>query len=124
MVVEGLMSGRFLTALAREQLRGKRLLFDTPLKLLLAGEINHTFLAVGEIEKNLEIGVQKPANVIAVTVNPYYPKYDYSSRDYEAAFVDKTALLEAVGTSVNLPCYDIVADGGSGLLRDVLRDGF
>jgi hypothetical protein len=124
MFVEGLFSGRFLDTIAKNgELRGKRLLFDTPFKLLLAGEINQTCKVIDLMEQSLgiEIGVQKPVNIIAVTVNPYYPKYHYTTHDYEARFVDKATLRDAIGRSMNLPCYDVAADGGNGLLSEVLR---
>lgn len=121
-IVEGLLSGRFLDAIAKNrELRGKRLLFDSAFKLLLAGEINQTWAAICEMEQSSEIGVQKPVNVIAETVNPYYPKYRYTTGDYEAAFVDKAALRGAIGSSIHLPCYDVFADGVNGLFTDVLN---
>ena len=124
MLVEGLFSGRFLWAAAKnKELIRKRLLFDNPLKLLLAGEINQTHAALDEMEQGLkmEIGVQKTVKVIAVTVNPYYPKYHYTTHDYEAAFVDKTALLDAIGSCMDLPCYNVMVDGGNGLLREIYK---
>lgn len=124
MLVEGLLSGRFLRAIAKnKELSGKRLLFDSPLKLLLAGEINQTYEALGEMEQglNMEIGVQKAVKVISITVNPYYPKYRYATRDYEAAFVDKSALIDAIKSSMDLPCFNVVVDGANGLLREIYK---
>jgi len=69
----------------------------------------------------LEIGAQKPVNVISVTINPYYPKYRYTTCDYEEAFVDKKALHDAIGNGMSLPCYDVIADGVNGLYADVLN---
>jgi len=125
-IVEGLLSGRFLGAITKNKelcgrLRGKRLLFDSSFKLLLAGKINETWDAIGEMERDLEIGVLKPAHVVSVTVNPYYPKYRYTTRDYEAAYVDKAALRGAIGNSMSLPCYDVVAGGVNELYMDVLN---
>ena len=122
MFVEGLLSGRFLAAAVKNStLHGKRLIFDNPLKLLLAGEINQTNAAVQEMEQGLkmEIGVEKTLKVIAVTVNPYYPKYHYTTHDYEAAFVDKAALQKAIGASMGFPCYNVMEDGGKGLLQEI-----
>jgi len=124
MIVEGILSGRFLQSVAKNRdLSGKRLIFDNPLKLLLAGEINQTHAALDEMEQGLkmEVGVQKTVKVIAVTVNPYYPKYHYATRDYEAAFVDKTELRSGIGASMGLPCFDVVVGGGDGLLQEIYK---
>jgi hypothetical protein len=121
MVVGGLFSGRFFGSIAENNaLYGKRLLFDNPFKLLLAGEINATRYDLDKIENNIEIGVQKPVNVIAVTVNPYYPKYRYNSNDYEEAFVDKKALINAVQENLPVPCYNAV-ESPYELLGEILK---
>ena len=121
LVVEGLLSGRFLNDIVgNKALYGKRLLFGNPYKLLLAGETNDVFAALEKIKINIEIGVRKPVNVIAVTVNPYYPKYRYSTKDYEEAFVDKDALLCAIKKSSTAPCYNAAVNPDE-LLKEIMN---
>jgi hypothetical protein len=121
MIAGGLFNGLFLEAVAgNKALYGKRLLFDNPFKLLLAGETDATCAALEKIEKNVETGVLKLANIIAVTVNPYYPKYRYTTGDYEEAYVDKTALVNAIRDVSPSPCFNAVQTPRE-LLDEILK---
>ena len=120
--ISGLVSGRFLEKILNDfRLNGKLLLFDNAFKLVLAGEISKTWTLIEKKKSDIEIGLRRQLNVIAVTVNPYYPKYHYSTSDYEAAFVDKEKLLYAVKSSMQLPCYDVLAQGPDGLFKDIVN---
>ena len=99
-------------------LRGKRLIFDDPLKLLLAGEAAQMWGYLRELsDASVGIGVERAIKLLAMTVNPYYPKYRYRKTDYEEAYVDKDELLKTVGDSVKIPCYDVLKQGGAEIFQ-------
>ena len=54
---------------------------------------------------------------MAITVNPFYPKYRYELDNYECAYVDKGQLLEQVASFANVPVFDIVNDNCTDLAK-------
>jgi len=69
---------------------------------------------------SVEIGVDKTCKLLAMTVNPYYPKYRYSRADYQPAYVDSAGLLESVGGNIKIPCYDVVRQGGQVIFQMIM----
>ena len=123
--VRGVITVQYLEKLAGlrgNELRGKRLIFADPIKLLLAGDAEAVLRVLGKlsVEAGASIGVAKPCKLLAMTVNPYYPKYRYNRADYEEAYVDSFELLSAVSQSVNVPCFDVVKQGGEGIFKMVM----
>jgi len=123
--IRGVMSLQYLnklTGLGSAGIRGKRLIFSDPTKLLLAGDAEATGRVLNKLsgEGGAEIGVAKTCRLLAMTVNPYYPKYRYNRADYEEAYVDSAELLSYVRQSVNVPCFDVVKQGGQGIFKTVM----
>ena len=124
--IQGVISLQYLQALVglgREYgLKGKRLIFADPIKLLLAGEALFVRKVLRELSdgSGVDIGVAKTCKLLAMTVNPYYPKYRYGRADYQDAYVDGVELLERVGSAVNIPCYDVVRQGGQGIFGMIM----
>lgn len=123
--IQGVLSEELLWLLPGqgEALRGRRLLFPDSIKLLIASDLVRARRCIAQLaELGLEVGVQKRVHAIAVTVNPYYPKYNYGQgQEYAAAYVEQAALHAAIAGSVQTPCYDVVAQGAQALCADVLQ---
>jgi len=127
--IQGVIAVQYLKELAdlrgagpKAPLKGKRLIFEDPIKLLLAGDAAQVRELLWELSagSGIEIGVVKTCRLLAMTVNPYYPKYCYSRSDYEAAYVDSGRLLDSVGGRAGIPCYDVVQQGAEGLFRIIM----
>jgi hypothetical protein len=100
LVIPGACDPRRLEALldaAARSLEGARLLFGSPLKLIASGDpqvwarLFERFAALSSPLAYLE-----NVPVYFQTVNPFYPRYLFRPGEYEAAYVDKYALLAAV----------------------------
>lgn len=105
-----------LLALGRELLPGKSLILEDPVKLLVAGAPD---LMMAMIERLEGLGgrvvVQKRVPLLAITINPFYPKYRFVSGDYEPAYIDKDLLKETLLKSCPVPVFNIVEEGVEGL---------
>ena len=123
--IRGVVSVSYLEELVRfggDTLSGKRFLFADPLKLILAGDILQVKEALRDMScADIEVGVAKSCDLLAMTVNPYYPRYRFERADYMAAYVDSEELLDSVGGSIGIPCYDVVRQGGQGLFAEVMH---
>ncbi|KJS21058.1 MAG: hypothetical protein VR72_12110 [Clostridiaceae bacterium BRH_c20a] len=105
-----------------EKLSGKKLIFPDPIKLMVIGDINKIHNIFAQLKhKGIEIGVRKPIKIIALTINPYYPKYRFNSDDYEVSYVDKEKLYEAIAGKVSVNVYNVVEEGGKMLFNDILN---
>jgi hypothetical protein len=56
-----------------------------------------------------------------ITVNPFYPRYRYSTHDYEAAYVDKEKLRESVGRLVQTPVVNVLDETEEEIFRRVME---
>ena len=124
--IQGVMSHRYLNELAAAsgKLKGKRFIFTDPTKLLLAGNVMQVWNALMKLsDDSVEIGVAEICKLLAMTVNPYYPKYRYNKSDYQAAFVDSGELLSRVSESVCVPCFDVVCQSGKGICELIMSCG-
>ena len=117
--LEGIFSQQYYPALAGQAklLSGKRLIFSDSIKLMLSGEAARTCGLLKRLRENgAEVGLARPSNLAAITVNPYYPKYRYDLKEYEATYVDRDELLRRLSGCVEpVPCFDVVRQGGAPL---------
>lgn len=101
-----------LLQLGREQLRGKTILLRDPIKVLVAGSPDRMQELIGSLnEAGVNIAVQKKINLLCVTINPFYPRYRYQSRDYEPAYIDKNELKAALTASISVPVVNVLDEG-------------
>lgn len=99
---------------------GVALLVADSIKLLVAGNPDRICGYVSEIEKKgVGVAVRKRLPLLAVTVNPFFPRYRYDVADYEPAYVDAETLLEKMREAVGVPVFD-VARQPAGLTELVL----
>lgn len=92
--------------------------FEDPVKIMLSGDVvaAHRFVEK-VINKGGRVGYRRPLELVAVTVNPFYPSYRYGTHDYQPAFVDGELLLSRIRASTGTPVFDVVRDGPEELAR-------
>ena len=101
---------------------GKSLIFADPLKLLIAGDATRIKKALYDLSGACTgVGVAEANKLLAITVNPYYPKYRYESEDYQAAYIDGDELLATVSERVSVSCYDVIKQGGQGIYNALMQ---
>lgn len=133
-LVNGVITGQYLKKLAsfKYPVNGitangslnKHLIFENPMQLLLAGEIVQVRQDLQQLTSGtIKTGVKKACKLLAMTVNPYYPKYRYNRGDYEAAYVDGDELLASVGSHVKIPCFDIMRHGGQAVFN-IIKEAY
>lgn len=127
-VIEGVIAEGLLLELPRYQnvLAGKRLQFSDPTKLLMGENIVNIARCVQQLsDMRVEVGVANAVHPIAVTVNPYFPKYRYSGDNYEAMYVDREELHAVVSRAAErgggIPCFDVVRQGGGAIFKRILQ---
>lgn len=122
--INGVVAEELLLSLPlyKEALYGKRLLLPDPTKLLLASDVPAQARCIQTLAAhNVTFGVQKPLQALAVTVNPYYPLYRYSSKEYSPAYVERPALRGQIeAAAAPTPCFDVL-DGGAPVLLETIE---
>ncbi|MFZ5946300.1 MAG: hypothetical protein ACOYVD_19595 [Bacillota bacterium] len=122
--INGIISTSYFDYLSAKDslIKDKHLVFSDPIKLLVCGEISTISKILFKLkEKGLHIGVKKSIQIIAITVNPYYPQFRFTSDDYTEAFVDKELLYSEIAKNIDVPVYDVVKEGGAGIYQDILN---
>ncbi|MCF8012606.1 MAG: hypothetical protein K9L17_14215 [Clostridiales bacterium] len=104
---------------------GIKYYFSDPVKLIVGNDlqqIHNLFEKV--LARKGKIYFQKNLNLLAITINPFYPCYDFKLKTYEAAYVDREQLRNCVTKKVNLPVIDTAMDNNNTLifLQDFLND--
>lgn len=104
--------------------RGMTYIFSDPIKLIVGNDlkVTHDFLTKVQ-QEGAVLGYKRMLPLIAVTVNPFYPKYRYESGNYEMAYIDKGRLLEEVISAANVPVFDIVQDSCTNLAKIIFDTG-
>ena len=100
-----------------EKVRGKTILFSDPTKLLISGNFDIVAKSLIEI-RNLggKVGYLRRLPLIAITINPFYPRYSELYQDYEAAYVDKDELVLKLSDVTHIPVIDGLSHDGNKLL--------
>ena len=104
--------------------RGMTYIFSDPIKLIVGNDlkVTHDFLTTVQQEGSA-LGYKQMIPLMAITVNPFYPKYRYESGNYETAYIDKGQLLEEVTSIANVPVFDIVQDSCTNLAKIIFDTG-
>lgn len=110
--VIGVNSFHTLFELGKDCLKDKTLVLTDPIKLVVAGDPDRVYETVVNLEKNgTPVRVKKNITLLAITINPFYPKYRFVSNDYEPAYVDKHQLKEVLTSKCNVPTVNVVEEG-------------
>ncbi len=83
-----------------------------PIKLALAGGVGNIHRLFERLENyGVKLLVAQKLPLVAVTVNPFFPKYRFEAQDYEPAYVDAVKLVETVDKVISVPAIDIKRNG-------------
>jgi hypothetical protein len=97
--------------------RRATVLFDDPLKLLLAGDIRRVAEKVASARAaGVRLICSRVPRLAAVTSNPFYPAYDGTV--YSGSTVDAAGLQTALRAALTVPVVDVVRDGGEALFAE------
>lgn len=96
--------------------------FQDPIKILISGNVAVNFTTIQQLQKNqIKVLLANKVDLLAITVNPFYPRFRYEANDYEPAYVDKRELLTRMRENVKSPVFDVFQDGGDKLLAEILK---
>ncbi len=99
----------------------KTLVIKDPIKLITGGNPEILLKEINKIKFNGgNVRTLKNLPLLAITVNPFYPKYRFDKNSYEPGYIDREKLLEKMRTSVNIPVIDIKHEGPLKLLETIL----
>ncbi|MBS3977768.1 MAG: hypothetical protein KGZ75_13790 [Syntrophomonadaceae bacterium] len=95
-------------------------IFRDPVKLMVTGDVVAVTNFIDQVEaKGGQVGYLWPLKLIAVTVNPFYPRYRYEYADYLAEYVDARHLYSAMAQALSVPVYDIFVHGVEELAQKI-----
>ncbi|HNR66235.1 MAG TPA: hypothetical protein PKJ95_08100, partial [Atribacterota bacterium] len=104
--------------------QGKTIIINNPTFLLIGSrEINHLKDLIGDLlNKGINIKTLYNLPILAVTINPFYPKYDRLRKgSYEMASIDRLQLHEQMTGRVTFPVINIKEKESSKLLMEVKK---
>jgi len=110
---------QFMQQQLQEHLSEMHFTATNPLVLLLGGEpanVHSTLKAI--LEQDAGIGVLQPLPLLAVTINPFYPRR-HRAGAFASAYIDKDALREKISAAVPIPVVDVVTDGAKPVLSAI-----
>jgi hypothetical protein len=109
---KGLAALELLSAMIPEAgARRAAMVFDDPLKLLLADEIGRVAaVVVAAGAAGVRLACERVPRLAAVTSNPFYPAYDGTV--YSGGAIDADGLQRALRRALSVPVVDVVRDGG------------
>jgi len=99
----------------------KTLVIKDSIKLLTGGNPEKLLNEINKIRNNGgNIKTLRNLPLLAITVNPFYPKYRFEKEIYEPGYIDKKELLEKMRKAVKIPVIDIKYEGADTLLKTLL----
>lgn len=96
---------------------GARCIFSDPIQLALAGDPIRVRAALERLARHSEVGVLKPVELKAVTINPFYPDAGSGSGQFQASYLDAAALLSAMAAAVPVTVVNVQNEGAARLLQ-------
>jgi len=91
-------------------------------KLIVSLNAGNAGLLTRNKEKGVKISLRKKQQILAVTVNPFYPKREHRGSRYTPAFINVGELKKVFKYNLQIPIFDIFNDGADKLFG--LIDGF
>ncbi|MEW6663221.1 MAG: hypothetical protein ACOY9Y_15395 [Bacillota bacterium] len=96
------------------------IIFRDPVKVMVTDDVVLVANFIDQVEaKGGQVGYLCPLKLIAVTVNPFYPRYRYEHADYQPAYVDADHLRQVMAQALSVPVYDIFVQGVEGLAQQL-----
>lgn len=100
----------------------KTLIIRDPIKLIAGGNPEILLKQINKIRlNNGNVKVLKNLPLLAITVNPFFPKYRFDKGCYEPGYIDRNKLVETMRTTVDIPIIDIKYDGSSKIKETILN---
>ncbi|MTI94810.1 MAG: hypothetical protein FH749_04890 [Firmicutes bacterium] len=87
------------------------IVLNDSIKLLLSGDLIDTAALVTNYQGVFQ--VRKSVQLRAVTVNPFFPRYNEANGQYSPDFVDHQLLLDLVRDKLQVPVIDVVRQQGA-----------
>lgn len=104
-----------------ESWNGKDLILKDSIKLIIGGNPESILMEINKIEaEGGNVKILKTIPLLAITVNPFYPKYYSASCTYEADYINREKLLKSMRACINVPVIDIESDGPLPLLENII----
>jgi hypothetical protein len=101
---------------------GKTLIIQDSLRLIAGGSPE---IVLNEIERiRLNKGIVKTLRsvpLLAITVNPFYPKYRFDKGNYEPGFIERETLVNTIKHIVDIPVIDIKHEGSLKITETILK---
>ena len=90
--------------------------FRSPAMLLAGGKPLVVFEILQTLaQKGAKIVYQSPLPILAVTINPFYPKQKGRRGLFEPAYVDENQMMEKFKDALSLPVFNIMKQGDRSL---------
>ncbi|SHM74470.1 hypothetical protein SAMN05660826_01830 [Caldanaerovirga acetigignens] len=100
------------------RLSGFTILLHDPLKLMVNASPERIVMTINKVEAlKGRMEVLKKVPVLAVTINPFYPRYMFDKNIYEPAYVDEMLLKKEMQKALSLPVVNILKDGADILMK-------
>ncbi|HYF93862.1 MAG TPA: hypothetical protein VD969_16740 [Symbiobacteriaceae bacterium] len=97
---------------------GAACIFSDPIQLALAGDPVSVRGALQCLSKQAELGVLKPVQLKAVTINPFYPDAGAGAKgQFRPGFLDAEALYGAMARTVPVPVVNVQIEGAARLIQ-------
>ncbi|HHY41288.1 MAG TPA: hypothetical protein GX514_00295 [Thermoanaerobacterales bacterium] len=108
-----------------DNLRGlwldKTLIIKDPIKLITGGDSQNLLNEIKRIKENGgNVETLKNLPLLAITVNPFYPKYRFDKNSYEPGYINRDELLEKMQNAMHIPVIDIKQEGAATLVNTLL----
>lgn len=99
----------------------KTLVVRDPIRLITGGRPEKILNGIKKIkEKRGNVKVLKNLPLLAVTVNPFYPKYRFDKNSYEPGYIDRNKLIKKMRSNLSVPVIDVKYDDPSILMENIL----
>lgn len=105
-----------------QKLQGVTFVFQDPIKILVSGlPMDLQRWLKGLEDMGAKVAVLRQVKLKLITINPFYPRYRYSTHDYEAAYVDKVKLKERFLELVKAPVVNVLDETEEEIFRRVME---
>jgi|GEM_PF-224279 len=99
--------------------------FRSPAMLLAGGKPLEVWKNMEELlNRGVRASYLHPLPILAVTINPFYPKQKGRRGLFEPAFVDENQLFKEFSRQLELPLFNILKQGGESLFKLVRSESF
>lgn len=100
----------------------KTLIIRDSIKLIAGGDPQNLLKEIKRIKENGgKVKTLQSLPLLAITLNPFYPKYRFDKNSYEPGYIDREELLKQMQNAMEIPVIDIKQEGATRLLETVLN---